>query len=329
MADNTTLNAGTGGDVIATDDITTLNGGATSGFKAQRVKVGWGVDGTFTDVTGTSGLPIQGLAAASTTVSWTSATAVNTASSISIAGMNAVSVTLIPTTTFTAGVLTFEVSPDNTNWVPIAMARIDSYTSESSYTIAAGINRGWTTSVDGFNNFRVRLSTAITGTGTATIIIIPQAFAIEPMVTVGQATAGNLQTTIGAALPTGTNQIGNVGHIARTSGGASMFTLVSAATTNSTNIKSSFGEVYGIQASNTGASPAFLKFYNLTTAPTVGTSTVVKTLIIPAGGGIVVAANDIGIAFSTGIGIGITGAAASTDTTAVAAAQVVVNVDYF
>lgn len=58
MADNTTLNAGTGGDVIATDDLTTLNGGAVSGFKAQRVKVGFGSDGALTDASETAGLPV-------------------------------------------------------------------------------------------------------------------------------------------------------------------------------------------------------------------------------------------------------------------------------
>ena len=57
MADNTTLNTGTGGDVIATDDLTTLNGGAVSGVKVQRVKAGYGVDGTLVDVSAAFPLP--------------------------------------------------------------------------------------------------------------------------------------------------------------------------------------------------------------------------------------------------------------------------------
>lgn len=56
MADNTLQ---TGSDTIATDDLTTLNGGAVSGFKAQRVKVGWGVDATFTDAKGSTPLPVD------------------------------------------------------------------------------------------------------------------------------------------------------------------------------------------------------------------------------------------------------------------------------
>lgn len=59
MADNTTLNAGTGGDVIATDDLTTLNGGVVSGIKAQRVKICFGADGSATDVNDADPLPVM------------------------------------------------------------------------------------------------------------------------------------------------------------------------------------------------------------------------------------------------------------------------------
>jgi hypothetical protein len=62
MADNTTLNSGAGGDKIATDDLATLNGGAASGEKVQRVKVGYGADGDLRDVDATHGLPTQPLA---------------------------------------------------------------------------------------------------------------------------------------------------------------------------------------------------------------------------------------------------------------------------
>ncbi len=48
--DNTTINGGIGGDVIATDDI--------GGVKHQRVKVEFGADGVATDVSLTNPLPI-------------------------------------------------------------------------------------------------------------------------------------------------------------------------------------------------------------------------------------------------------------------------------
>lgn len=49
MADNTVINAGTGGDTIATDDI--------GGIKYQRVKVTFGADGAATDVATAAPLP--------------------------------------------------------------------------------------------------------------------------------------------------------------------------------------------------------------------------------------------------------------------------------
>jgi hypothetical protein len=50
MADNVTLNAGTGGDVVAADDI--------AGVKYQRVKVNFGADGSAFEVAGDVPLPV-------------------------------------------------------------------------------------------------------------------------------------------------------------------------------------------------------------------------------------------------------------------------------
>lgn len=50
MSDNTTLNSGSGGDIIATDDI--------GGVKYQRVKVTHGADGSATDVSTASPMPV-------------------------------------------------------------------------------------------------------------------------------------------------------------------------------------------------------------------------------------------------------------------------------
>ena len=56
MADNTTLNTGTGGDVVATDDI--------AGVKYQRVKLILGADGVNDgDVSSTNRLPIANIGA--------------------------------------------------------------------------------------------------------------------------------------------------------------------------------------------------------------------------------------------------------------------------
>lgn len=59
MADNTQLDPGSGGDLISTDVITTLNGGGIStGEKAQRIKVGWGADATLNDANASTPLPV-------------------------------------------------------------------------------------------------------------------------------------------------------------------------------------------------------------------------------------------------------------------------------
>lgn len=50
MSDNTQLNPGTGGDIVATDDV--------GGVKYQRVKVNFGVDGIATDVSAVNPLPV-------------------------------------------------------------------------------------------------------------------------------------------------------------------------------------------------------------------------------------------------------------------------------
>ncbi len=51
MADNTELDAGSGGDTIATDDI--------AGIKHQRIKIQYGTDGSATDVSDSNPLPID------------------------------------------------------------------------------------------------------------------------------------------------------------------------------------------------------------------------------------------------------------------------------
>lgn len=272
-------------------------------------------------------IPITGNQTAASTGTWTSATAVNTAVTITTTNLNTVTVTLSNSATMTGGVLTFEVSPDNgTSWFVIALARIDSFTVETSYALSTIANRAWTSSIDVFTNFRVRLSTAISGTGTATVLVAAQLFAIEPIMTVGQVTASSLQTT--ATLATGTNLVGKVNLTTQTSGGATSFTLISVASTNSTLVKASTGVLYMLTATNNSATVSFLKMYNKASAPTVGTDVPVLTFMVPANGGIMVPIPSTGITFTTGIGFALTGLTTTTDTTAVTLNQIQLNGAY-
>ena len=92
-------------------------------------------------------------------------------------------------------------------------------------------------------------------------------------------------------------------------------------------IKSGTGVRVGWSIQNTANAVRYVKFYNKSTAPSVGTDTPVITLAIPANGAISFSHNE-GINFSDGIGIGIVTGVADNDTTAPSANDVVANVFY-
>lgn len=134
--------------------------------------------------------------------------------------------------------------------------------------------------------------------------------------------------SVTATLAAGAASVGNVALDARTSGGASVSRVISAASTNATSAKASAGQVYGWYLSNANATTAaFLKLYNKASAPVVGTDVPVMTVRIPPGQSANVEFT-IGVAFSLGIAFAITGAVADADATAVAANEVVVNLLY-
>lgn len=109
------------------------------------------------------------------TATWVAATALNTALAVPCLGAGTVTLTSVETgTTTTAGALTFEVF-DGTNWWAVSGQQIGSYTIQSSYTLVNGTNVAWQFDVAGFQQFRVRLSTQITGTGTPQVVLIAQA----------------------------------------------------------------------------------------------------------------------------------------------------------
>jgi len=123
--------------------------------------------------------------------------------------------------------------------------------------------------------------------------------------------------------------VGQVAPSATTSStGATMHSLVAAATTNATSVKASAGKLYSLVAGNISAGAKYLKLYNKASAPTVGTDTPVMTIPIPAGSAVSLDLGAVGVAFSAGIAYAITGAGAVSDTTAVAAGDVVVNLGY-
>ena len=114
---------------------------------------------------------------------------------------------------------------------------------------------------------------------------------------------------------------------AATAGGSTPFHAISAASTNSTNVKGSAGQIYGLSISNTNAAARFFKLYDKATAPTVGTDTPKRTIQIPANA-TVICAFPVGLSFASGIGFGATGAIADSDATAIGANDLSMDLDY-
>lgn len=109
------------------------------------------------------------------------------------------------------------------------------------------------------------------------------------------------------------------------------FKKTSLATTNSTNVKATPGDLVFIHVVNINAAVRYLKLYDLAAAPTVGTDVPVLTLAIPgstAGAGFNLNLTDAGLYFANGIGFGLTTGVADNDTGAVAAGEQTVNLGY-
>jgi hypothetical protein len=140
------------------------------------------------------------------------------------------------------------------------------------------------------------------------------------------------QVDVVGALPAGTNAIGNVGLVPRTTGGMTIFKSIDIDETEE-EIKASAGQVFSITAFNHTAAPLYLKFYNATAATvTVGTTAPVLTFTVPGNadsdGAGFVWNNTIGFAFGTAITVACTGAIADNDATAPAANACSVMVGY-
>ena len=132
---------------------------------------------------------------AGTTAAWTSATALNTTWTLPLNGSNSVSVGFVVSGTITGGAITFQVSQDGANWLPIQGSIADGYTALTGWTNGVG-NRAVQFDTAGYAYLRLILNPVITGTGTVTFIFQASNAVTEPVPTVGQANGANLHVTI-------------------------------------------------------------------------------------------------------------------------------------
>jgi hypothetical protein len=202
------------------------------------------------------------------------------------------------------GTATFQASNDNTNWFS-TIAKPSADTS-GPFTSTTTLNNLFSLPLFGFQFFRVRFTGYTSGTATAT------AFFSKDTVSVVPATAGTQPTYI----------------VGTTTGSATnLYTVNSAASANAASIKATGANLYGLSVMNTSAATKYVRLFNLTTAPTVGTSVPIMVVAIPA-----TSSKEIeyvpALRFGTGLAVAITGGAAATDATAVAAGDVQLLVSY-
>lgn len=140
-----------------------------------------------------------------------------------------------------------------------------------------------------------------------------------------------LHTDVTAATPAGTNLIGRaVADASAATGGIASTSRVmsAAASTNATSAKTSAGRLYSIQGYNAAATVRYLKLYNKSSAPTVGTDTPVKTLALPPGCAFAFDWSN-GYSFSAGIAYALTTGSADSDTGSLTSGDILgLNVDY-
>jgi hypothetical protein len=159
---------------------------------------------------------------------------------------------------------------------------------------------------------------------TTSTTAVTQATAANLNATVVQATGTNLHVVCDSGCGSGGSTISL---IPQTTGGLTLSHTVTAATTNATSTKGTAGQVYQVCVNNGAQYPVYLKLYNNATAPTVGTTTVVRTIVAQAGLPSCFQTEE-GLAFGTGIAWAVTKNLVDTDTTAVALNDATVELAY-
>jgi len=337
MADNTTLNAGSGGDTMASDDI--------AGVKYQRVKLGVGADGAASDAvpiaaaldsTGT-GIQAVGIVAqfddasvATVTENQFAAPRISSRRALLVEGV--ASGTVIPVSDG-GGSLTVDGTVAVSGTVAVTQSGTwdevgindsgNSITVDNGGTFATQVDGAALTALQLIDNPVFVDDAAFTpGTSSVQVIGFQADEASTDSVDEGDA---------GAARMTLTRKV-IVAPQPHTAGGLTIFRSLDLDETEE-EVKASAGCVYACWVTNTATSTRWLKFYNATAANvTVGSTTPVITIGIPGN-----TSDDIsghftmggfGVTFDTAISVAATTGVADADTGAPAANDVIVNIFY-
>jgi hypothetical protein len=200
------------------------------------------------------------------------------------------------------GTIAFQVSNDNTNWNSLGLSTTSGATTTGT---TATVNNSYFGTLGGFNYVRARFTAYTSGTASVVGYL--------------------LREPVSIAINANTSTFPIVG--SSSTSGVTLYTLNSAATTNAASIKASGANVFGLSVMNASAATKYVRLFNLTTAPTVGTSVPIMVVAVPA-----TSSKEIeyvpALRFGTGLAVAITGGAAATDSTAVAAGDVQLLVSY-
>lgn len=343
MADNVELDPGTGGAVIATDDISSVH--------YQYVKLASGTDQSTTVIPAGGGTEAAALRVTVATDSTGVLSVDDNGSSLtidnaqlSVVGSGTEAAALrVTVASDSTGVLSVDdnggnlsiddggnsITVDNTVISVVgggteATAQRVTIASDSTGVLSVDDN-GASLTVDNGGTFAVQDSQKVADDAAFTVGTTP----VQPAgFFADQASTDSVnEGDVGAARMTlDRKQIVTVAPSADTEG-LTIFRSLDLDETEE-EIKATAGKVYGWYLYNDGAAEVYVKFYNATAANvTVGSTTPVLTIPVPAGAAANVEYTN-GITFGTAITAAATTAVADADTAAPAANQVIANVFY-
>jgi len=161
------------------------------------------------------------------------------------------------------------------------------------------------------------------GTASSDVLTVQGIASMTALKVDGSAVTQPVSGTVTANAGTGTM---TVTVVSGATGGDSTFHLVSAASTNATNIKASAGKVTGWYVYNSNANARKVAFHNTAGTPTAGSS-IHSSIVIPGLAAANVSFPD-GIDFSTGIAITTVTDLTDAGSTAVALNDLIINIFY-
>ena len=176
-----------------------------------------------------------------------------------------------------------------------------------------------------YRYIRFRMATASTGNVTTKILISPSTVENDNVFVTGGTTA------VSSGTITTVSTVSNVAAITPSisAGGFPTYhTLISAATTNATLVKSTATMIGSVSVSNPTGTAFYFKMFNLATAPVVGTTVPTFTYLILPNSTRDLPIPSFGTRFNLGLSYSTTVNAPTADTTAITAGQAIININY-